>query len=293
MNNRPLRILLFGTVGQLGWECLRTLSPLGTLDRLDYPEIDLTRPQELAALIAARQPQVIVNATAYTLVDKAESEVERSRLINAIAPGEMAAAARRAGAALLHVSTDYVFDGRLGRPYTETDTPNPLNEYGRSKLAGEQAVAEAGASHLTLRTSWVYSNRRDSFVSKVLEWAEKNPNLRIVDDQVSGPTWARSLAETIAALLAQSRGDPQGWLSDKSGVYHLAGWGWCSRLEWAQEILRLAGRQQTISPASTAEFPAPAERPLHTPLDCSHFERTFGLRLPPWQDALAMAMEKI
>lgn len=288
-----MRILLFGKVGQLGWECLRTLSVLGEVIPLDYPQIDLTRPRELEGWITPAKPDVIVNATGYTLVDKAESDAEKCRLINAEAPGEMARVAKKIGAALVHVSTDYVFDGVLGRAYSEQDVPHPLNEYGRSKLAGEQAVAAADGSHIILRTSWVYSNRRDSFISKVLEWAAKNPQLRIVDDQVSGPTWARSLAEALAALLAQSRGDACGWLGERRGLYHLAGWGWGSRLEWAHEILRLAGVDQRIAPAKTAEFPAAAERPLYTPLDCSLFERTFGLRLPDWKDALAMAMDRI
>jgi dTDP-4-dehydrorhamnose reductase len=288
-----MRILLLGKNGQLGWESRRALAPLGEIIALDYPEIDLTHPQTLASLVAEIKPQVVFNATAYTLVDKAETETEKCRLINAVATGELATAARKVGAAFIHFSTDYVFDGSKNAAYTEEDTPHPLNAYGLTKLEGEQAVTQAGGAHLILRTSWVYSTRRDSFISKVLEWASKNPNLRIVDDQISGPTWARALAETSAYLLALSRGDPYGWLQDRAGLYHLSGSGWCSRLDWANEILRLDGQNRVVSPAKTSEFPAPAERPLFTPLDCTKFERTFGLRLPDWKDALEMAMAKV
>jgi dTDP-4-dehydrorhamnose reductase len=288
-----MRILLLGKNGQLGWEARRALSPLGEVIALDYPEIDLTKPQSLAGLVSETRPDLVFNATAYTLVDKAEDEKETNHLINAVAPGELAEATRKAGAAFVHFSTDYVFDGMKRQPYTEEDQTHPLNAYGSAKLAGEQAVAQAGGAWLVLRTSWVYSNRRDSFVSKVLEWAAKNPNLRIVDDQVSGPTWARALAETSAMLLARGGQDLANWIKARSGVYHLAGWGWCSRLEWAAEILRLDGQERTVLPAKTAEFPAPAERPLVTPLDCTKFARVFDLRLPDWKDALQMAMAKV
>lgn len=288
-----MRILLLGKNGQLGWEAQRALAPLGEVIALDYPEIDLTRTETLEDLVTGARPQIVFNATAYTLVDKAETEGEANHLINAVAPGVLASAARKAGAAFIHFSTDYVFDGSKDGVYTEEDLPNPLNAYGRSKLEGEQAVARSGGAYLILRTSWVYSTRRDSFVSKVLEWASKNPNLRIVDDQVSGPTWARALAETAALALARAGVDPYAWIEERAGLYHLSGRGWCSRLEWAEEILRLDGQVRTIAPAKTAEFPAPARRPLHTPLDCTRFERTFGLRLPDWRLALKLAMAAV
>jgi dTDP-4-dehydrorhamnose reductase len=285
-----MRILLLGKNGQLGWESHRALSPLGEVIALDYPDIDLTQPDSLTGLVREIRPQVVFNATAYTLVDKAESEPEKCRLINAVSPGVLAAAARGAGAALIHFSTDYVFDGQKSDAYNEEDPTHPLNTYGRTKLEGEQAVANEGGAYLILRTSWVYSTRRDSFVSKVLEWAAKNPNLRIVDDQVSGPTWARTLAETAALLVARARSDPFGWLGERAGLYHLSGRGWGSRLEWAQEILRLDGQERVVLPAKTAEFPAPAERPLQTRMDCAKFERVFDLGLPEWHSALKLAM---
>ena len=290
-----MRILLIGKTGQLGWEAWRALAPLGEVIALDYPEIDLTHPERLAGLVAEIAPQVIFNAAAYTAVDKAESETEQPRLINAVTPAELALAARKARAVLVHFSTDYVYDGEKGAPYQEDDPTNPLSVYGQTKLAGDQAVLAAGGTCLLLRTSWVYSTRRDSFVSKLLEWSRKNPVLRVVDDQVSGPTWARMLAQTCALVLARAGSDPYAGLEGQSGLYNLAGWGWCSRLDWAREILYFDAQPELrvareVLAAKTADFPTPARRPLYSPLDCSKFERTFGLRLPDWKDALRLAM---
>lgn len=293
-----LRILLLGKVGQLGWELLRTLAPLGEITAFDYPEIDFSKPGSLAAVVRGAGPQVVINAVAYTAVDKAQSEEKLVRAINATATGELAQTARAVRAAFLHVSTDYVFDGKKGAPYTEVDAPNPLNVYGQTKLEGEQAALQAGGAPVVLRTAWVYSTRRDSFVTKVLEWSRSLPTLKLVDDQISNPTWARMLAETIALLLAQSQGDPYGYLSERNGLYHLAGDGYASRLEWAQEILKLDAHPELrtareLLPARTSDFPTPAERPLFSALNCERFTRTFGLQLPPWQTALRQAMESL
>lgn len=293
-----LRILLLGKVGQLGWELQRTLAPLGEVIAFDYPEIDFTKPASLAQVVQDARPQVVINAVAYTAVDKAETEENLARAINATATGELAQAARKARAAFLHVSTDYVFDGQKGSPYTEEDTPHPLNVYGQTKLEGEQAALQAGGAVLVLRTAWVYSTRRDSFVTKVLGWARSQPVLKLVDDQISNPTWARMLAETTALLLAQSQGDPFAYLSQRSGLYHLAGEGHASRLEWAREILKLdPNPEQQIAkellPARSSEFPTPAQRPLFSALNCDRFTRVFGLRLPPWQQALSQAMDPL
>lgn len=293
-----MRILLIGKNGQLGWELQRTLCTLGGVTSLDYPEIDLARPETACRWIDKLQPAVVVNAAAYTAVDRAESEPQLAMAINAEAPGQMAQAAARAGAAFIHFSTDYVFDGKKGRAYVEQDAPCPLNVYGASKLAGERAVAQSGAAYLTFRTSWVYSTRRDSFVSKTLTWAAKQTSLRVVTDQVGNPTWARALAEITAQLLAMSRPDPVTWMRPYAGLYHLAGDGAASRLEWAQAILQNDPKPEQracreILPALTTEFPAPAERPLYSALDCSKFADTFGLRLPPWQAALQLALQEI
>lgn len=289
------KILLLGNTGQLGWEAQRVLGCLGELVALDYPDVDFTRPESLRALVSEIKPSVIYNAAAYTAVDRAESDWERCRMINVEAPAVLAEEARKHRAVFVHVSTDYVFDGKKGSAYTEEDAANPLSAYGRSKLESEQAVAAAGGCWFTFRTSWVFSNRRDSFVSKVLEWASKNPTLRIVDDQISGPTWARSLAEATGMVLAQGGKEPYEGLLEHSGLYHLAGWGWGSRKEWAEEILRLdphpeLRQAKEILGAKTAEFPAPAERPLFSALECGKFERVFGLRLPDWKEGVRLAM---
>jgi dTDP-4-dehydrorhamnose reductase len=291
-----MRILLLGKIGQLGWELQRSLAPLGPLSVLDYPEIDLLHLETLSPKIEAFQPHVIINATAYTAVDRAESEAEIAHAINALAPGWLAQKAAEIGAAFVHYSTDYVFDGSLGRPYVETDAPNPLNIYGQSKLEGEQRVQASGDAYLILRTAWVYSLRRSSFVTKALQWARKNSTLRLVTDQVSNPTWARMLAEATAQLLAANHKDPTGWIRARRGLYHLAGNGYASRKEWAEAVLALDPNphEQTateILPALTSEFPTPAQRPLFSALDCTRFSQVFGLRLPDWRQALKMAME--
>ena len=288
-----MKILLLGNTGQVGWELQRTLAPLGEVLSLDFPEIDLTRPKSIRELIENQQPQLIVNATAYTAVDRAESEPEIALAVNGHAPGEMAKAAQTVQAALIHFSTDYVFDGQKGSAYVETDPPHPLGVYGSSKLAGENAIRGAGGAYLILRTSWVYSMRRPSFVSKVLEWSRKQPVLRMVTDQVANPTSARMLAEVTAQLLAQSIPNSYAWLRDRTGIYHLAGSGVASRLEWAQEILRHDphAEQQVvrkIEPALTTDFPTPAQRPLYLALNCDLFQETFGLSLPDWRIALQL-----
>jgi dTDP-4-dehydrorhamnose reductase len=291
-----MRILLLGKIGQLGWELQRTLAPLGPLSVLDYPEIDLLRLETLAPEIEAFQPQAIINATAYTAVDRAESEAEIAYGINAVAPGWLANKAAEMGAAFIHYSTDYVFDGKLGKPYVETDAPQPLNVYGQSKLEGERGVQANGDAYLILRTRWVYSLRRASFVTKTLQWARQQKTLRLVTDQVSNPTWARMLAEVTAQLLAASAQDPTSWMRERRGLYHLAGDGYASRKEWAEAVLALDPnpQEQTVTeilPASTTEFPTPAQRPLFSALDCARFSHVFGLRLPDWRQALKMAME--
>lgn len=291
-----MRILLLGKHGQLGWELHRTLLPLGQVVALDYPEIDFAKPDLLRQMVRETRPGLIVNASAYTAVDKAEAEPELARQVNAIAPGILAEQAKEINAVLIHFSTDYVFDGANREPYTEADTPNPINVYGESKRSGEMAVEDSGCIYLILRTSWVYSLRRDSFVTKVLQWARQQKQLRVVDDQVSSPTWARMLAEVTAQTLAMGRGDLSLWVGEHCGLYHLAGSGAASRLEWAQAILRLdprSGEQvtQEILPARTAEFPTPAQRPLYSVLNCKKFANTFGLGLPTWKDVLRLAME--
>lgn len=290
------KILLLGKNGQVGWEAARVLSCLGEVIALDYPDVDFTRPASLDALVNELKPDVIYNAAAYTLVDKAESEQALCQAINATAVGVLAEAARMTKSVLVHFSTDYVFDGKKGAPYVESDRTNPLNFYGQTKYEGEQAIRQADCAYLTFRTTWVYSMRRDSFVSKVQQWSKGKSSLKIVSDQISSPTWARALAEITALVLAQGGSELSEWVYERRGIYHLAGSGSASRMAWAQAILanRTADEPPVeVLPALTSEFPSPAERPLFSVLDCSCFAATFGLQLPPWEKALKLAMESI
>jgi len=291
-----LKILLFGKNGQLGWELQRCLAPLGEVAAFDTPEVDFTQPESLRQLVEQVQADVIVNPAAYTAVDKAESDVATARFVNADAVDVLAQVARAMRVPLIHFSTDYVFDGSKGSPYMELDTPHPLNVYGRTKLDGERAVIESGGAGLVLRTSWVYSMRQGGFVTKVLAWAKKNSSLRIVADQISAPTSARMLAEATALMLAQAGKQPYEWLAERAGIYHVAGDGYCSRFEWAKAILKYdldksESIVREVLPALTADFPSPAERPLESVLCCDKFEANFGLRLPPWGEALRLMME--
>ncbi len=288
-------ILLLGKYGQLGWELQRCLQPLGKIVAFDYPEINLSKPDSIRPLIQEVKPTVLINATAYTAVDRAESESDLALMINGIAPGIMAEACAALDFILIHYSTDYVFDGTKGSPYLENDPPNPLNQYGRSKLRGEQAIEQVGGFYLIFRTAWVYSLRGDSFVRKVLQWSRQQETLRVVEDQISNPTWARMLAEITALLLARQPSSSFDWLKEHTGIYHLAGDGYCSRYEWAQAILSADPHPdeqvcRQVLPAKTAEFPTPAQRPLFSALDCQRFISTFGLRLPVWREALALAL---
>jgi len=288
-----MRILILGCTGQVGWEAQRSLATLGDVTALDYPDVDFTKPETLNRLLDEIRPQVIYNAVAYTAVDKAESEIDRVRLINATSVGVLAEAAARMGSVLVHFSTDYVFDGKKGSPYVETDATNPLNAYGQTKLEGEQIIQQVDCAYLILRTAWVYSNRRDSFVAKVQEWAKDRSTLRVVSDQVSNPTWARSLAEITGQLIARGGDDLTSWVKERRGVYHLAGDGCASRWDWAQAILKNQPPDHPVEilPTVSTEFPTPAERPLYSALDCSLFSRTFNMRLPHWEKALQLAMQ--
>jgi dTDP-4-dehydrorhamnose reductase len=290
-----MHILLFGKNGQLGSELRRCLLPLGKISALDKEDIDLAKPDMIAQVIHSLRPEIIINASAYTAVDRAENEPELAFHINALAPEIMAKTAREIGAALIHFSTDYVFDGTKNSPYNEDDVPNPLNTYGKGKLKGEQRILQTLAAALVFRTSWVYSLNGDSFVSKTLAWARQHETLRIVDDQIGSPTWARLLAETTTALVARAGYEPYEYISKRRGIFHLAGKGTVSRLDFTREVLALDPRQTEqrctkIVPARTADFPSPARRPLFTALDCSRFETIFDLVIPSWQESLKLAM---
>ena len=291
-----MKVLLLGKNGQLGWELHRTLQPLGEVIALDAPDIDFTDGKALREKVTTIRPQVIINAVAYTDVDRAERESDLVMKVNAEAPGVLASTASDLHALFIHYSTDFVFDGLKKTPYTETDIPNPLNVYAHGKFRGDQLVEEVGGAYLILRCSWIYSNRRVNFVKKVLEWAHCKTELRIVDDQVGSPTWARGIAEVTAQLIGQGKQDPWQWGKQYHGVYHLADAGCASRYEWAQEILNLdpnRDRQmvQSLLPALSSDFLTPAKRPLFTVLDSTLFSETFDLRLPHWLESLRFAMD--
>ncbi|MGB8214446.1 MAG: dTDP-4-dehydrorhamnose reductase [Anaerolineales bacterium] len=287
-----IRILLIGKNGQLGWELNRTLATLGEVIAYDHPEIDLSKQSNVREVIRRVSPELIINAAAYTDVDKAESEPELAMAINTLAPGVIAEEAKRLEATFVHYSTDYVFDGKKGSPYVEKDMPNPLNVYGKTKLEGEQAVEAVGGSYFIFRTSWVYSLRQQSgFVSKVLRWSRQQETLRMVSDQIANPTWCRMLAEVTAQLLA--RGIEQ--ICEHSGLYHLAGGGFASRYDWAKFILEIdpmksEQKVKEIITALTSDFPTPAQRPKNTALNCQKFITAFGLYIPPWEASLRLAM---
>jgi dTDP-4-dehydrorhamnose reductase len=290
-----MQILLFGKNGQLGWELRRTLAPLGDVHACDLPEVNLTDEDQVRMVIRDVRPDVIVNAAAYTDVDKAESEPDLAVAVNGTAPGILAEEAKALNVVLVHYSTIYVFDGKKGDAYNETDLPNPVNAYGWSKLAGDQNVQQVGGSYLIFRPTWVYSLRSGGFVLKVLEWARKNEILKIVDDQVGSPTWARMLAEITAQVLAKVGDHPSSWVKERRGIYHLGGDGAASRLEWAEAILKSDPRKEEqivreIQPAKSSDFPTPAKRPLYTPLNCDLFADTFDLRMPDWEESLRLAM---
>lgn len=287
-----MRIVLIGKNGQLGWELQRTLPVLGEVIALGRKDLDLSAPDSIQNTMIKLRPDLIINAAAYTEVDLAEAQPDLAMSVNAVAPGLLAEVTRKLGAVFIHFSTDYVFDGRARIPYTENDPPNPLNTYGRSKLIGEENVQQAGNAHLILRTSWVYSLRGNSFVNKVLSWSRKNRTLRIVSDQVSSPTWARALAEITCLAI---RNNPLGDFRDRRGIYNLTAAGFTSRYEWAKRILACDPKRseqliQAIEPASSAEFPTPAIRPLFSALDCTKFRDTFHLALPGWEASLQIAM---
>jgi dTDP-4-dehydrorhamnose reductase len=272
-----LRILLTGRNGQVGWELQKALAPLGELNALGRAELDLRDAGRIRDAVRASNPDVIVNAAAYTAVDKAESEREAAFAVNAIAPGVLAEEAKRNGALLVHYSTDYVFDGTKPAPYVEEDEPNPLNVYGASKRAGERAIADSGCRHLILRTSWVYGPRGSNFYLTMLRLARERPELRVVDDQMGAPTSSVEIARATLHMLQPGA----------HGLYHLSAAGsttWCG---FARAILAHAGIATPVVGIRTEDYPTPAKRPRNSRLDCSRLSADFGLALAPWEKQLA------
>lgn len=290
------RILLTGKNGQVGWELQRSLALFGDVVALDADEMDLADPDAIRRTVRDINPDVIVNPAAYTAVDKAEDDAELAMAVNGVAPGVLAEEALRLGAVLVHFSTDYVFDGSKSAPYTEDDAPNPQSVYGRTKLAGEEAIRAIGCKHLILRTSWVYGVHGGNFVKTILRLAKERPELRIVGDQFGAPTWARDLAQ--ATLSALTRWQEKSWDDGLGGLYHLTAGGRTNWHHYAEEIVRLAraydaalaAKSPDIHAIATHEYPVPAKRPVNSVLANDKIGNAFGIKLPAWQDSLAECM---
>jgi dTDP-4-dehydrorhamnose reductase len=295
-----VKILLFGKNGQVGWELQRSLAPLGELIALDFHDPDLCGDfidlDGLARTIQSVAPDVIVNAAAYTAVDKAESEPELARTINALAPGVLAAEAKRCGAWLVHYSTDYVFDGSGEQPWLETDATGPLSVYGATKLEGEQLIRQSGCKHLIFRTSWVYGARGGNFAKTMLRLAQERNSLDVIDDQFGAPTGADLLADITAHAIRTARKQPE-----VSGLYHLVAGGATTWHEYASMVIAYARShgvtikvaQQAIRPVPTSAFPTPAKRPNNSRLDTTKLQHTFGLHLPHWQTGVERMLAEI
>lgn len=295
-----MKILLLGAGGHLGWELARSLQPLGEVVAVDRTRADLSRPASLHASVDSVAPDVIVNAAAYTAVDRAEEESELAFAINARAPGELAQAARRTGALLVHYSTDYVFDGAGGAPHDECAPTAPLNCYGRSKLAGEQAVAAAGADWLVLRTSWIYAARGRNFLRTILRLAAERERLEVVADQIGAPTSARLVADATAQIVAKAAIERAGGRFS-SELLHLCAAGAVSWHAFAQAIVAgwraRAGNDalvvREIVPIASSEYPTAAPRPLDARLDCTRVRERFALHLPDWQEGMKLVLDEL
>jgi dTDP-4-dehydrorhamnose reductase len=297
------KILLFGKSGQVGWELQRSLAPLGEVVAVDFDSVDFcgdfTNLAGLAKTVRQVKPSIIVNAAAHTAVDKAESEPDLARTINALAPGVIAAEAQKLGAWLVHYSTDYVFDGSGSQAWKESDTPAPLSVYGQTKLEGEQAVAANCAKHLIFRTSWVYAARGGNFAKTMLRLAKERDSLSVIDDQIGAPTGADLLADVTALALQRVQTQPNG--HELAGLYHLVAsdsTSWHGYATLVIEQARNAGvdiktAQNAIYKIATQAYPTPAKRPLNSKLDTSKLQTAFGLHLPAWQQGVTRMLTEI
>lgn len=285
-----MKILLLGKDGQVGWELQRALAPLGELRALGRAEADFTDPESLRAVVRAFGPDVIVNAAAYTAVDKAEADAATAHNVNAVSPGVLAEEAAAGNAWLVHYSTDYVFDGTKEGAWVETDAVNPLSVYGRTKYDGEQRIAATGARHLILRTSWVFAPRGGNFAKTMLRLAKERETLNVVADQHGAPTGAELLAD-VTALTLHRIAVPGTDAQHLSGVYHLAAAGSTTWHAYAQHVLaqaqshgaELKAGPDAVQPIAASAFPTPAARPANSRLDCSKFSANFGVHLPDWR----------
>lgn len=292
-------ILVIGSNGQVAWELRRILSSLGNVIHAGTQtefSIDLTAPDLYRQKILDLKPQVIVNAAAYTAVDKAEQEIDSAYAINSVATGILAEIAKEVDAKLVHYSTDYVFDGQASHPYLESDATNPQGVYGASKLAGEKAIQDVGGNYLIFRTAWVYGLRGQNFMRTMRRLAREREELRVVADQKGAPTWSRHIAEATAQVLAQLS-DNDLW-KDASGIYHMTSSGVATWYDFAEAIINHQRLDEDIAcqriiPIGTSDYPTPAKRPSWSVLDNSKLENRFGIKIPDWRDALALVQEEI
>lgn len=295
-----MRLLVTGRTGQVGWELARSLMPVGDIVTSDRSCCDLSRPETIGPLIRDCRPDVIVNAAAYTAVDRAEQEEALAMTVNGTSVGVLAEEARKAGALLVHYSTDYVFDGRKSTPYTEEDAPNPINAYGRSKLAGETAIRETGCAYFILRTSWVYAARGHNFVKTILRLVRERDELNIVADQFGAPTSARAIADNTAHIIRQALHDRDNTVFS-SGTFHMASAGTTCWHGFAEAIVAMAARHNLlntdrtvkINPIATSAYPSLAARPANSRLDCQKLRRRFEVNQADWQLTLEHVISDI
>ncbi len=292
-------ILLFGADGQVGWELRRTLSTLGRvvtggIDAADH-HVDFTDLDSISQLVAQIKPALMVNAAAYTAVDKAETEPELAQQVNAEAVGHLGKLAAAIGCPMVHYSTDYVFSGDGSTPWQERDVPDPRSVYGQTKLEGEKALVKSGADFLTLRTAWVYGARGTNFMLTMQRLFKERNQLNIVADQYGAPTWSRHIAEATAQILSQSRvsaGNGFGFRRGR-GTYHLTAAGKASWYEFAEAILAGTDADCKLNPITTDEYPCAAARPGYSVLNNEHLRRVFGIQLPHWRQGLTLSMEQV
>lgn len=294
-----MKILLFGRNGQLGWELNRSLQPLGEIVVLDIEEVDFSEPESLRKIVQDESPDVICNAVAYTAVDKAEEDEELALKINGVAPGVLAEETLKLGALLIHYSTDYVFDGSKSTPYLETDSPNPINAYGRTKLAGEIAVQSSGCDYLIFRTSWVYASRAHNFMLTMLKLTKEREELSVVADQIGAPTTARLIADTTILCVQKAMNEK---LEDVfvSDLYHLTAAGHTSWHGFTKEIVKVANKKlnlklkvKNIKAIPTTDYPSPAQRPMNSQLDSKKLSDTFGVEMLAWDKSLVLCLEEV
>jgi dTDP-4-dehydrorhamnose reductase len=278
----------------VGFELTRTLQGLGRVVAADRAMLDLSNLDQVRSVVRDVKPTLIVNPAAYTAVDKAESEPELAMRINGEAPGVLAEEAKKLGAALIHFSTDYVFDGEKDDPYAEDDATDPQNAYGRTKLAGEHAIAASGVHHLIFRTSWVYGTRGKNFLLTMLRLGAERDALKVVADQFGAPTWSNTIATLTSHVVAQAAavGHDSQWWHERSGIYHLTAGGSTSWCGFAQAIFELSSleKKPVVAPIAATEYPTPAKRPGNSRMSCEKLAAVFGLAAPEWREALRLCM---